>query len=211
MNFRIARALRGTALAILGASALSACAPLVVGTVMVGSAMIVTDRRTSAAQLEDEVIEVKAKNRIQEVLVDKGEVSATSYNRMLLITGVVPDMTDKSKVEQAVSSIENVQSVVNELTVGGFPRSFSQRSSDVYLASKIRASLVDAKDLFANSIALVAWNGNVYLMGRVTEREAERATEVTRGVSGVQKVVKVFQIISEAELANTAPKAPAKP
>jgi len=211
MKFRMAQALRGTALALVGAGALSACAPLVVGTVMVGSAMVVTDRRTSATQLEDEVIEVKAKNRIQEALGEKGEVSATSYNRVLLLTGVVPELADKSKVEQAVAGIENVQSVLDELNVGGFPRSFSQRTSDVYLASKIRASLVDAKDLFANSIALVAWNGTVYLMGRVTEREAERATEVTRGVSGVQKVVKVFQIISESELANTAPKNPAKP
>ena len=211
MKFRMAQALRGTALALVGAGALSACAPLVVGTVMVGSAMVVTDRRTSATQLEDEVIEVKAKNRIQEALGEKGEVSATSYNRVLLLTGVVPELADKSKVEQAVAGIENVQSVLDELNVGGFPRSFSQRTSDVYVASKIRASLVDAKDLFANSIALVAWNGTVYLMGRVTEREAERATEVTRGVSGVQKVVKVFQIISESELANTAPKNPAKP
>ena len=211
MNFGIRRALRGAAFVILGAGALSACAPLVVGTVMIGSAMIVTDRRTSATQLEDEVIEVKAKNRLQEALPEKGEISATSYNRMLLLTGVVPDMADKTKAEQGVANIENVQSVVNELSVGGFPRSFSQRSSDVYLASKIRASLIDAKDLFANSIALVAWNGNVYLLGRVTEREAERATEVTRGVSGVQKVVKVFQIISEAELSKTAPQTPAKP
>ena len=208
MNFRMARASRAAALAILGAATLSACAPLVVGTVMIGSAMIVTDRRTSATQLEDEVIEVKAKNRLTEALPEKGEISATSYNRMLLLTGVVPDAADKAKAEQAVASIENVQSVVNELNVGGFPRSFSQRSSDVYLASKIKASLIDAKDLFANSIALVVWNGNVYLLGRVTEREAERATEVTRGVSGVQKVVKVFQIISEAELSNTAPKTP---
>ncbi|HUP09213.1 MAG TPA: BON domain-containing protein [Caldimonas sp.] len=211
MNFRRGRAWRAAALALVGAGALSACAPLVVGTVMIGSAMIVTDRRTSATQLEDEVIEVKAKNHLQEAIVDKGEISATSYNRTLLLTGVVPSADDKTKAEQAVANIENVQSVVNELNVGGFPRSFSQRSSDIYLASKIRASLIDAKDLFANSIALVVWNGNVYLLGRVTEREAERATEVTRGVSGVQKVVKVFQIISEAELANTAPKAPVKP
>jgi osmotically-inducible protein OsmY len=211
MNSSTARALRATAVALIGAGALSACAPLLVGGAMVGTAMVVTDRRTAATQLEDEVIEVKAKNRIQEALGDKGQISVTSYNRVLLLTGEVPEAADKAAVEQAVGRIENVQSVVNELIVGGFPRSVSQRSNDAFITSKVKASLIDAKDLFSNSIKVVTSSGVVYLMGRVTEREADRATDVARGVGGVQKVVKVFQVISEAELANTAPRPPVKP
>jgi osmotically-inducible protein OsmY len=210
MNSRIARLARAAALALAGGAALSACAPLIVGGAMVGTAMVVTDRRTTAAQLEDEVIEVKAKNRIQDTLGDKGQVSATSYNRVVLLTGEVPDAADKAAVEQAIARIENVQSVVNELNVGGFPRSLSTRSSDALITSKVKASLIDAKDLFSNSIKVVTSGGVVYLMGRVTEREADRASEVARGVSGVQKVVKVFQVISEQELANTAPRPPVK-
>jgi osmotically-inducible protein OsmY len=75
----------------------------------------------------------------------------------------------------------------------------------------VKASFIDAKDLFSNSLKVVTSQGVVYLMGRVTEREANRAAEVARGVSGVQKVVKVFEVVSEAELANSLQKPVAKP
>ena len=106
--------------------------------------------------------------------------------------------------------LNNVQSVVNELAIG-LPRSITGRSSDALLTSKVKASFIDAKDLFSNSLKVVTSQGVVYLMGRVTEREATRAAEVARGVGGVQKVVKVFEIISEAELANTQLKPAPKP
>jgi osmotically-inducible protein OsmY len=199
---------RGVRLALIGAAtagALSACAPLLVGGAIVGGSMVATDRRTSGAQVEDEVIELKAGNRLRESIGDRGQVNATSYNRVMLLTGVVNDAADKALAEQAVSRIDNVQSVVNELSIG-LPRSITGRSNDALLTTKVKASFIDAKDLFSNALKVVTSQGVVYLMGRVTEREANRAAEVARGVSGVQKVVKVFEIISEAELANTRPR-----
>ena len=207
MNLRLPRAPRAGLLALLGAGALSACAPILVGGVMVGTAMVATDRRTTATQLEDNEIDVKAANRIQDVMGDKGEAGATSYNRVVLLTGEVPDPADKAKAEQAVKTVENVQSVVNEITIG-FPRSVSQRSNDAYLTTKVKASLVDARDLLANSIKVETTGNVVYLMGLVTQREADRAADVARGVSGVTKVVKVFEVISEEEMARIAPKTP---
>ena len=200
--------LRGVRLALIGAvtaGALSACAPLLVGGAIVGGSMVATDRRTSGAQVEDEVIELKAGNRLRESIGERGQVNATSYNRVMLLTGVVNDAADKALAEQVVSRIDNVQSVVNELSLG-LPRSITGRSNDALLTTKVKASFIDAKDLFSNALKVVTSQGVVYLMGRVTEREANRAAEVARGVSGVQKVVKVFEIISEAELANTQPK-----
>lgn len=210
MNRIFARALRGTLFVCLAGIGLSACAPLLVGGAIVGGSMVVIDRRTSGAQLDDEVIEVKARGRINEALRDRGQVSATSYNRILLLTGVVTEAADKAAAEQAVARIENVQSVVNEIAVG-IPRSFVGRSSDTLVTTKVKASFIDAKDLFSNAIKVVTTQGVVYLMGRVTEREAGRAAEVARGVGGVKKVVRVFEIISDAELANTLPKPPPKP
>jgi len=201
--------LRGVRLALIGAvtaGALSACAPLLVGGAIVGGSMVATDRRTSGAQVEDEVIELKAGNRLRESIGERGQVNATSYNRVMLLTGVVNDAADKALAEQVVSRIDNVQSVVNELSLG-LPRSITGRSNDALLTTKVKASFIDAKDLFSNALKVVTSQGVVYLMGRVTEREANRAAEVARGVSGVQKVVKVFEIISEGELANTQPKA----
>ena len=181
------------------AAAAAGCAPLLVGGAIVGGSLVVTDRRTAGIQLEDEGIELRAAARVRE-LATLGQVSVTSYNRTVLVTGEVPTAADKAAVVQALSKVENVRSVVDELVVA--PNSpIGSRSADAILAGRVKASLVDAKDLQANAIKVIVERRVVYLMGRVTEREALRASEVARGVSGAQKVVRVFEIISEEELA----------
>lgn len=199
--------IRTTALlAALAASTLiSACAPLVVGGAMLGGTLMATDRRTSGAQIEDQAIELKAMNRVREAIGERGHVNVTSYNRMALITGEVVSEADKVAAEQAVQRVENVRSTLNELVIMG-NSSLTSRSNDVILSSKVKASFVDAKDLFANAFKVVTERGTVYLMGRVTEREASRAVEIARGISGVQKVVRAFDVISEQELADMAPR-----
>ncbi|MES2100689.1 MAG: BON domain-containing protein [Pseudomonadota bacterium] len=204
--------LRLTALlaALAATTALSACAPLLLGGAIMGSSMVVTDRRTSGTQVDDQAIELKATKRINDLLGDRGNVSTTSYNRVVLLTGAVTNEADKAAVERAVSAIENVKSVVNEVAIGS-AASFGNRSNDTLLTSKVKASFVDAKDVQVNAYKVVTERGVVYLMGRVTEREANRASDIARGVSGVQKVVRVFEVVSEAELADLQPKPAAAP
>jgi len=202
---------RPIVVAALATTLLAGCAPLLVGGAVVGGAMVATDRRTSGSQVDDEVIELKAKGRMSEAFPDdRARVNTTSYNRMFLLTGQVPTEADKTTAEQVVARIDNVVSVVNELSVGPVT-TLGERTKDAFVTAKVKASIVDAKDLFANSIKVVTHRGVVYLMGRVTEREANRAAEIARGVSGVAKVVKVFEILTEAELANSRPAAAAKP
>ena len=188
---------------------LSACIPLVVGGAMVGGTLVANDRRTSGAQLEDEGIELRSSSRIRSNVGDRVHVNVNSYNRQVLLTGEVPTAQDKLLVEQIVSKVENVTSVANELAVMG-SSSITQRSSDVLVIARVRALLVDAKDLFANSFKVVTERGTTYMMGRVTQREADRGTAVARGTPGVQKVVRIFEVISEEELARQLP-TPAKP
>ena len=189
------------------ASLLSACVPLVVGGAAVGGALVATDRRTSGAQLEDEGIELRAIGRINANLGSRVHVNVTSYNRQVLLTGEVPSAQDRQLVEQIVSRVDNVRSVVNELAVLG-ASSLTQRSSDALITGKVKAGMVDTKDLFANSFKVVTERGVVYLMGRVSQREANRATEIARSTGGVQKVVRLLEIISEEELQRTLPQAP---
>lgn len=194
-----ARALaQAVALSVL-AAALAGCAPLIVGGAMVGSGLVITDRRTTGTQVEDQSIEFKAAARVRE-LATLGRVDVVSYNRILLLTGEVPAAADRAAVEKAVAGVENVRSVVNELAVGDKP-SLSARSNDAVLAGKVVATMIDTKDVQANAYKVVAERGVIYLMGRVTEREAQRGAEIARSVSGVQKVVRVFEILTEAELA----------
>ena len=194
----------GTALAAATlAAALSACAPLIVGGAVVGGVMAV-DRRTAGTQIEDEGIELRAANRIRETLGDRAHVNVTSYNRQVLLTGEVATAQDRQAVEQMVSQVENVRSVVNDLAVMP-PSTLGQRSTDTFITGKVRASLVDAQDISANSFKVVTERNTVYLMGRVSQREANRATDIARGVTDVRKVVRVFEIVSEEELRRIAP------
>lgn len=188
---------------------LGACAPLVVGGVATG-VIVAADRRTSGAQLEDEGIELRAANRLREALGDRGHVNVTSYNRQVLLTGEVPTEDDRLKVEQILSKVDNVRSVLNELAV--MPAtSLSQRSSDALVTGRVKASVVDAQDLSTHAFKVLTERGTVYLMGRVTEREAKRVTDIARTVQGSKRVVRAFEIISEEELARLTPKPAATP
>jgi osmotically-inducible protein OsmY len=194
----------GALVALAAAAGLGGCA-LMVGGAVVGGSLMASDRRTSGAQIEDSTIELKSVSKVQSAIGDRGHVNVTSYNRTVLVTGEVPTDADRQAVEQALARIENVRSVVNELAV--MPSSsLSSRSADSILSGQVKAAFIDAKELQANAIKVVTERSVVFLMGRVTDKEAAVATERARGVNGVQKVVRVFEIISEAELAELQPK-----
>jgi osmotically-inducible protein OsmY len=184
------------------AGTLSACAPLILGGAAV-SAMVAVDRRTSGAQLEDEGIELRAASRVRDA-VPAGHINVNSYNRMLLLTGEVPNEQAKQTAEQVAGRVDNVKNVVNELAVRG-TSTLSERSSDTLITGKVKASLVDEKSLYVGAFKVVTERGVVYLMGRVAKGEADRATQITRGISGVQRVVRIFEILTDEELRRLAP------
>ncbi|MET0964362.1 MAG: BON domain-containing protein [Noviherbaspirillum sp.] len=195
---RLRRPLALFALCGLTAISLQGCIEMAVGTAVMGT-IAATDRRTFGAQTEDKAIAVKGENRISNMLGSSAQVNINSFNRKVLLTGEVPDEAAKTAVEREIAAISGVQSIVNDLVVAP-PTSFSARSNDTLLTGKVKASLIDAQDISANSFKVVTERGVVYLMGRVTQREGTRASEVARGVAGVQKVVKVFEYISDDEM-----------
>ena len=206
MNLKRTLTLSLALTATLSATLLTtACAPLLIGGAMIGGTMVATDRRTSGTQLEDEGIEFKAAARVREQLGDKAHININSYNRLALITGEVNSEADREKLTTIVSGVENVSNVLNETAVT-MNSSLGNRSNDVLIATKVKASLVDARDLISNAFYVVVERGTVYLMGRVSEREAKRASDIARAVGGVNKVVRAFEIISEEELARLTPK-----
>jgi osmotically-inducible protein OsmY len=193
--------------AVAVGGALSACAPLVIGGAAMG-ALMVTDRRTAGIVVEDERIELRAAGLLRDAFGDRAHINVSSYNRQVLLTGEVPNEEARQRAEQVALRVENVKGIVNELAVMG-TTSLAQRSNDVLVTGKVKASLVDASDLNANAFRVVTERGTVYLMGRVTQREADRATQIARTVGGVQRVVRIFEFIGEEELRRAAPAAPA--
>ena len=177
---------------------LSGCAPLVVGGAMAATTLMATDRRSTGTQVDDQSNELKSLSAIQGAIGERGHVNATSFNRVLLLTGEVPSEADKQAVAKAVTQIPTVRYLVNEL--GVMPNSsMGTRTNDTITTGKVKAAFVDSSSAF-NSIKVVTERGVVYLMGLVTEPEANRAVEIARGIGGVVKVVRVFQIITQAEL-----------
>jgi len=199
----IATTLRPIALALAiaaGTVALQACAPILLGGAAMGvGGMAVTDRRSVGIQVEDQNIELKAGNRISEKYGDAVHVSVNVYNRKLLLTGEVPSEAVRTEIESVVGSIENLRSVVNDLAVAP-ASSLNTRANDSVLTGKVKATLIDAKDLFSNAFRVNTDRGNVYLMGIVTEREGKRAAQLISTIPGVMKVVTAFDYISEGEL-----------
>ncbi|MDQ2779462.1 MAG: BON domain-containing protein [Pseudomonadota bacterium] len=192
-------------LSAVAVATLSGCAPLLLGGAVFGGGLMAADRRTTGIQVEDEAIELKAGSRVGN-LATLGHINITSYNRVVLITGEVPGGAQKVSVGATVAGVENVRSIANELVIAP-NSSIASRSGDTVLTSKVKASLVDAKDVQANAFKVVTERNVVYLMGRVTDRESRRAAEIASAVSGVRKVVRVFEIVSETELNDIAPQA----
>jgi osmotically-inducible protein OsmY len=190
--------------AVLLCVSLSACAPAMFGGV-IGTAMVASDRRTSGAQVDDEAIEVRGASAMRENFGTNTHINITGYNRQVLLTGEVVNDQQRLQAEQLIGKLPNVRSIVNELAVGP-ASSLADRSSDALITARVKAAMVDSEDVFANVYKVVTERGTVYLMGRVTQREAQRATEVARGVSGVKRVVRVFEFLTEEELRALQPK-----
>lgn len=163
-----------------------------------GGALILSDRRATETIATDEGIELRASNRISENFGTKVHVNVTSYNRMVLLTGEVPTAQVKAEVEKLVAGVPNIKSISNELAISG-PSSLGSRSNDAYLTSKVKARFVDAQKFSANHVKVITEAGVVFLLGLVTQAEADAAVEIARTTGGVQKVVRVFEIISPEE------------
>ncbi|MBK9244310.1 MAG: BON domain-containing protein [Burkholderiales bacterium] len=204
---------RRAALAALAAAAALTtvgCAAVAVGAVA-GGVMIASDRRSSGIQLEDQAIELRVREALGKAIPsDRANISVTSYNLRVLLTGEVTEAQLKAEAEAIARKSDNVRGVLNELYVGSLSTA-ANRNFDTALTSKVLAAMLQDKNVPSSAIKVVSERAVVYLMGRVTPAEGEAAARVASRVSGVQRVVKNFDYLTEAEAAAEAAKAaPAK-
>ncbi|MFT3961604.1 BON domain-containing protein [Propionivibrio sp.] len=184
---------------LLGATvlpALQGCFPVVAAGVGTG-VMATLDRRSLGTQTEDESIEWKAGSRVGDKLRDRGHFNFTSYNRKVLITGEVASEEYKAEAERIVGGIANVQGVHNELVVGP-SSSLTDRSNDSFITSKVKSRSVDNGKFNPLHVKVVTEAGTVFLLGMLTQAEADAAIQVARTTSGVRKVIPLFETITPA-------------
>jgi osmotically-inducible protein OsmY len=177
---------------ILSAS-LQGCFPVIAAGAGAG-ALMVNDRRTSGAYVEDQAIETKAFDRVGKQFKSEVHVNVTSFNRTILISGEVPDPAAKTQVERIVANIQNTGKIYNELAVAPLA-SLSSRSNDTLITSNVKMRFMGNKNFSATSIKVVTENSVVYLMGIVTHAEATAATEVASGSRGATRIVPLFEFV----------------
>lgn len=189
-------------LALAGITMLSGCGLMVVGGAAATTAVVATDRRTTGEQVEDRAIDMKVAAQMRVLFEDKARVNSISYAGMVLLTGDVPTAADKQRAGEATAQVEKVVRVVNELRVGDLTP-LSVRTNDTWLTSKVKTALINTKDVPSRTMLVTTERGVVYLLGRLTQEEGQRAAIAASSVGGVNRVVKAFDIVSAASLIDT--------
>lgn len=188
--------------AALAAATLAGCVPALVGGAVVGTTVVATDRRSAGIQLEDQAIEARVRSAITEHYGDKAQVTPSSYNRVVLLLGAVPDEATRQRVIRIVRAVQNVENVHDRLDVGQ-GRTVSTAANDSWISGQVRANLIGTSDLPSNTFVITTYRGTVYLQGLVTKAEGDAAARVASRVRGVRQVVTYYEYISEAQAKRT--------
>jgi osmotically-inducible protein OsmY len=184
-------------LVAMTASQLSSCAVVAVGGVT-ATATVMADRRSPSVQAIDKGIDWEASGALSKKFGDNAHINVTSFNQKVLLTGEVKDAGLKREADIYLKAMKNARTVYNELIIGP-NSSYTARANDSYLESKIKTQMIFTEKLPSNSMAIVAEGSSVYLMGILTQGEAELAKKITSNTNGVKDVYVYFDIISDAE------------
>lgn len=196
-------------LALIPALALQGC-PALIGAGGVAAVSSLEDRRTTGTQLDDRAIESRAGLRIAERIGERGQINVTAFNRTALLTGEAWDEQTRELAEKIVAELPAVRSVANEIQVGRLS-SASSRVNDAAITAKVKSAFLNVEGVSSKHVKVVTEAAVVYLLGIVTEAEADKAVEVARTTGGVRKVVKLFEYCQETDEQCRPASAPEKP
>lgn len=193
--------IRILAIPLAGAfAALQGCVPAAVVGAGAAGAISYEDRRSTGVQVDDEGIELRASNRIGERFGDRVHVNVTSFNRGVLITGEAPDAKTKEEIEKMVAAVPSARAVTNELQT--MPNTtLANRANDASITGRVKARFLDSGKFNPLHVKVVTEASVVYLLGIVTQAEANDAVEIARTTGGVRRVVKLFDYCQPTDAA----------
>ncbi|MBO6753784.1 MAG: BON domain-containing protein, partial [Spongiibacter sp.] len=122
----------------------------------------------------------------------QASIDVNSHNGIVLLTGQVPNEELKRVAAAVADQVKKVRKVHNELVIGE-PIHLMARTSDSWLATKVKSRLSLNDELDASRIKVITENGAVYLMGLLSKNESDIAAKVASETTGVQKVIRVFE------------------
>lgn len=152
--------------------------------------------RTLAQQVADESIETKAKVNINAASegYDNAHLTIVSYNGFVLLAGQVPSEDLKTLAADVVREVDDVRRIYNELEIGPAVTA-GTITNDTWITTQVKSKLLASSDTPGTRVKVVTENSVVYLMGLLTEAEADRVALEAAEVSGAERVVKLFEII----------------
>ena len=179
---------------------LSGCFAAVAGAGALG-VISATDRRSTGAQADDQVMEVRIQNAALTHLRDNNtaqgfepKLSVVSFNRRVLLMGLVASEADKAFVERVARAQPTAEEIYNYIQVASAAqRGFGDVSSDSWITSKVRTTLIGTKGVSANHVKVVTYNGVTYVMGILTPEEQALVSNTVSTTAGVQQVVTLYE------------------
>lgn len=197
MSQTVSRAIKVTGIAaILSVSAaLSGCAPVLIGGAAATTAMVATDRRTVGEQVSDKEINLKVDNDLQVKFGPTARINASSYDGVVLLTGDAFSEKIRGEAAALTAAVPQVKSVINRLYVGPVA-SFSQITSDTWLSSKVKTTLLTTEGIPYGAVVVTVERNDVYLQGLVTQAESNKIAQTVAGVSGVKEVFTLFDVMT---------------
>lgn len=177
---------------------LSGCTPVLIGGTAITTMSIMLDRRTAGTQLEDQIIELKIKKGIYNYLIDKNpaRILVKSYNRRVLLAGEVEDIAHIPNINRIANSVDNIESIINQIKVENTPN-FRTISYEKWIYSKIKAALINNKNVQSGTISIIIDKETVFLMGLVTKNEGYEAAITAANIYGIKQVIKLFEYIDK--------------
>ena len=157
---------------------------------------VVTDPRTVGTQVDDTTLDARVSSALSKdaQLNAEGRVAAVSYSGRILLVGQVPNENLKEIAGNLAKGAEGVTEVYNEIRINQ-PITLLQQSKDSWITTKIKSELLVNSQVKTTAVKTVTENGEVFLMGNLTQSQGNAAAEVARNISGVTKVVKVFKYL----------------
>lgn len=180
---------------MLTALLLQGCAAIIVGSAAVAT-KTATDPRTMGTQVDDSSLELRVSNELAKNADIKKEsrIVVTIYQGKVLLTGQVPRNDLASQAKEIVLKVSGVTEVYNEIRQGE-KINIGQASSDSWITTKVRSQLLTSDKVKSSHVKVTTENGEVFLLGLVTDDEAKAAADIASRVNGVKHVTTAFTIL----------------
>ena len=182
---------------LISSTILSSCSPIVQGAAAVTTvATMSNDRRTVGEILDDKSLYMDLGNIVRkDAALDDAHINFNVFNMSVLMTGEVLTDDLKSYLEETVlNNALKIEQLINEVEV--MPNSsYLSRAKDSVISLQIEALFLDQEVFHPAHVSVLTERKTVYLMGSVTKREAEHATNVASKAKNVKKVVKLFNYL----------------